>query len=76
METTLAGAEKAFVQKEESDYVLAGQDNLISEDDPLVISDICELLQAFAIKADILDLLERCMGFPGIQLFIGSESGY
>ena len=76
METTLAVAEKAFVQDEESDYVLAGQENLISEDDPIVIADIRELFQAFAIKADILDLLDRCMGSPGIQLFIGSESGY
>ena len=37
VETALALAEKAFVQKEESDYVLAGQENLISENDPLVI---------------------------------------
>ena len=76
METALAVAEKTFVQKEESDYVLAGQQNLISEDDPLVSSDILELFQAFAIKADILDLLDRCMDSPGIQLFICSESGY
>lgn len=76
METTLAVAEKAFIQDDESDYVLAGQENLIPEDDPTVIPDIRELFQAFAIKADILDLLDRCMDSPGIQLFIGSESGY
>ena len=67
MEITLALAEKAFVQKQESDYVLAGRENLISEDVPLVILDIRELLQAFAIKADILDRLDCCMDYPGFS---------
>jgi heat-inducible transcriptional repressor len=77
MRTTLEVAEKAFEQEEEkSDYVLAGQENLLDLYQTEALADLRELFKAFSLKGDILHLLDRCMDSEGVQLFIGQESGY
>ena len=76
MRTTLEVAEKAFEQEETSDYVVAGQENLLDFYQAQAMSDLRELFKAFSLKGDILHLLDRCMESEGIQLFIGQESGY
>ena len=74
MATTLEVADQAFHQEEGGDFVVKGQENLLTTSQAL--EDIQQLFQAFSMKGDILHLLDRCMETDGIQLFIGNESGY
>ncbi len=76
METTLEVAEKTFSQEDESDFVVKGQENLIGLAQDQALEDIRELFRAFSLKSDILHLLDRCINTEGVQLFIGTESGY
>lgn len=76
MRTTLEVAEQAFRTEEKSDYVLAGQENLLDLYQSEALTDLRELFKAFSLKGDILHLLDRCMESEGIKLFIGQESGY
>jgi len=76
MVTTLEMAEKAFEQDSKSDYVIAGQENLVDASNGQALDDIRNMFKAFSLKGDILHLLDRCMESEGIQLFIGDESGY
>ncbi len=76
MLATLEVAEKAFSQEEPADFVVAGQENLIDLSDEQALADIRELFRAFSLKGDILHLLDRCVDTEGVQLFIGTESGY
>lgn len=76
MKTTLEVAEQAFVEDAQSDFVMAGQENLFEIAQNRRLEDIRELFKAFSMKGDILHLLDRCMDTEGIQLFIGNESGY
>jgi heat-inducible transcriptional repressor len=62
MKTTLEVADKAFEPDAPSDYVVNGQEYLLNTNRAL--DDVC------------LHLLDRCMNSEGVQLFIGSESGY
>jgi heat-inducible transcriptional repressor len=77
MQATLEMAEKAFgPQEDEGDLVVAGQENLIGLGEEQAVEDIRELFKAFSLKGDILHLLDRCVNTEGVQLFIGTESGY
>ncbi|MFT6436392.1 MAG: heat-inducible transcriptional repressor [Candidatus Azotimanducaceae bacterium] len=76
MVTTLELAEKALEQDSKSDYVMAGQENLVEASNGQALEDIRNMFRAFSLKGDILHLLDRCMETEGIQLFIGEESGY
>ncbi len=76
MRRVLEVAEKAFDQEEEADFVVAGQENLLSLVEEHALNDIREMLKAFTLKVDILHLLDRCIDSEGVQLFIGTESGY
>jgi len=60
----------------QDDCLISGETNLISYDDLADISKLRQLFTAFNQKRDVLSLLERCMKADGIQIFIGSESGY
>lgn len=63
------------VEQPRSDYVMAGQANLIEshQDD---VHRLRELFDAFQQKKDILHLMERCAKGDGVQIFIGEESGF
>jgi heat-inducible transcriptional repressor len=76
MQSTLDMAAKAFdVGRSGGDakdgYVVAGEANLLSA--PNDSEALRKLLDAFARKRDILQLLDRCLDSDGIQLFIGDE---
>ena len=75
MQMALDVAGKAFeTDEEEVDYVVEGERNLMTF---LSSSkEVQELLDAFTRKSAIVHLLDRCMGTEGVQLFIGTESGY
>jgi heat-inducible transcriptional repressor len=68
--------ERAFEGVTDSeDYVLAGETNLLDFEE---LSDVRKLRMAFRVlseKREVLDLLDRCLGAQGTQIFIGQESG-
>lgn len=71
----LAGQALDEVAPKESDYVVAGQANLMDEQSSNM-ERLRELFEAFQQKKDILHLMERCSSGQGVQIFIGEESGY
>ena len=76
MQIALDVAAKSFAEENEPDQdcVLNGERNLLG----LLSSseDVQILLNAFRSKSSLVDLLDRCLASEGVQLFIGSESGY
>jgi heat-inducible transcriptional repressor len=58
------------------DLVLAGESNLIGFEELADLPRLRQLFEAFNEKREILHLLDRCIGAEGVQIFIGSESGY
>jgi heat-inducible transcriptional repressor len=54
--------------------VVAGETNLLDFSGDT--HQVRKLFEAFSRKGSMLHLLDRCLDSPGIQLFIGEESGY
>jgi len=59
-----------------SEYVLAGETNLMNFAELSDIETLRKLFDAFSRKRLILDLLDRSIHADGVQIFIGEESGY
>lgn len=78
MQTAIDIASKILVQHEveADDLVVSGQTNLMGFSDLSDIDHLRTLFDAFTQKKAILDLLDRCLQSDGIQIFIGTESGY
>lgn len=77
MQTVLDIASRALVpQQAQKDYVLAGQQNLLCNTSHVTMGDLQKLFQAFTEKQDILHILDQCLQTPGVQMYIGEESGY
>ncbi|MGD8555928.1 MAG: heat-inducible transcriptional repressor HrcA [Chromatiales bacterium] len=72
---TLAG-QVLGVDREEGDFVLSGQTNLMGFNELSDLERLRHLFDSFAEKRQILHLLDRCMEAEGVQIFIGEESGY
>ncbi|CAA6816621.1 MAG: Heat-inducible transcription repressor HrcA [uncultured Thiotrichaceae bacterium] len=71
-ETTFGSA----ANHSEDDYVIAGETNLMGHEDLSDIDKLRDLFSAFNRKRDILKLLDKSIQAEGVQIFIGSESGY
>lgn len=77
MASVVEMAEKVFVeQAPESDYVLAGQTNLMEYAELANVEKLRELFEAFNQKRDVLHILDQSIRAQGVQIFIGQESGY
>ena len=76
MRRTLDVADQVFEAESHGDFVVAGQENLLDIDEAERLQDLRGLFKAFALKGDILHVLNRCMNSEGVKLFIGHESGY
>jgi heat-inducible transcriptional repressor len=61
---------------EQKDYVMAGQNDLLSGAKKGDLENLYNVFQAFTQKQEILNLLNHSMEAEGIQIFIGGESGY
>jgi heat-inducible transcriptional repressor len=61
---------------ERSDFVLAGETNLMNFDELSDLDKLKALFETFNRKRDLYDLLERSVGAAGLQIYIGRESGY
>lgn len=70
---------KAFDTPDQTtkDYIIAGQNNLLNcTQHDTKLDRMRILFDAFTEKQEILDLLDHALEADGIQIFIGSESGY
>lgn len=72
----IAVAQSAMNSEAGSDYVLAGETNLMQFAELSDIDTLRRLFDAFSQKRLILDLLDRSITASGVQVFIGEESGY
>lgn len=59
-----------------SDFVVAGQTNLMDFDELAQMDSLRSLFDAFTEKQEIMHLLDRSLEADGVQIFIGEESGY
>lgn len=79
MRTAITLGEKIFAEEEASstqNYIVEGQTNLMEFEELSSVSKLRGLFDAFSQKKEILHLLDRCICAEGVQIFIGSESGY
>jgi heat-inducible transcriptional repressor len=77
MATALEMADQVLGDAEQgSDYVLAGQTNLMEFQELCNVATLRHLFEAFNEKRQILHLLDQCVENEGLQIFIGEESGY
>jgi heat-inducible transcriptional repressor len=77
MQTAIDVASRALGDGAEAagnELVVAGETNLLDFSGDT--HQVRKLFEAFSRKGGILHLLDRCLDSPGIQLFIGEESGY
>lgn len=71
-----AMAEQALRGSDQSDYVVAGQPNLMGFQELGDVQRLRGLFEALDRKRDLLQLFDQCLGTDGVQIFIGDESGY
>tara|TARA_R110002110_G_C13465969_1_gene719112 strand:+ start:2904 stop:3944 length:1041 start_codon:yes stop_codon:yes gene_type:complete len=77
MQAVVDVAGKAFISEPtDQDYVLAGQQNLLSDPSYVKMSQLQKLFGAFTEKQQILGILDQCLQSDGVQMYIGEESGY
>ena len=74
-------ANKVFQQEDQGsnaspDYVIAGEFNLMNYEEMADINRLRQLFEAFNEKRSILQLLDHSLKAPGVQIFIGKESGF
>ena len=61
---------------EKKDFVLAGEHNLMDFAELSDVETLKQLFDAFSKKQMMIDLLDKSINASGVQIFIGSESGY
>lgn len=76
MQDALEIAEQALQTPTDSDYIVAGEVNLMDADDLADVDKLKRLFEAFNRKRDMLHLLDQTLRGDGVQIFIGQESGY
>ncbi|MES2213082.1 MAG: heat-inducible transcriptional repressor HrcA [Pseudomonadota bacterium] len=75
MQLALDVSEKAFGLEQQSDYVLAGANSLLSEMKSADLPQLNNLFEALHRKEQILALLDDCLLTEGVRIFIGEEAG-
>lgn len=80
MVDTIAVAQELFggdaPRKEEMELVVAGETKLMGYGELSSVEKLRRLFEAFDEKRAILQLLDLSLNGAGVQIFIGSESGY
>ena len=76
MEKVLEMTDSALQHEKDTDYVMAGQTNLMDFGELAQMDRLRQLFDAFTEKQEILHLLDRSLHADGMQIFIGDESGY
>jgi heat-inducible transcriptional repressor len=78
MQDIISNAHFAIEGAESSseEFILAGEQNLMDFAELSDVNILKPLFDAFAKKRMMIDLLDRSINASGVQIFIGSESGY
>jgi len=80
MVDTIAVAQQLFggdaPRKDDMDLVVAGETKLMGYGELSSVEKLRKLFEAFDEKRAILQLLDLSLNGAGVQIFIGSESGY
>lgn len=78
MQSAIELGKAAFADhgKNENDYVLVGQSNLLEYEDLSDVEKLRQLFNAFNHKREMLHILDKCIVAEGVQIFFGQESGY
>ena len=76
MQTAVDMADQVIDKNKDSDFILAGETNLMQYNDMGSMDKLRQLFEAFNTKQDMLHLLDNSIQADGMQIFIGEESGY
>ncbi len=77
LERTVELATASFVPvPDDVDVVVSGQTNLMGYQELADLDRLRSLFDAFQSKQGLLQLMDGCRSAPGVQLFIGEESGF
>ena len=76
MEAVLKAMEEVCTDSDGDELLTSGQSNLLQYDELNDINKLRGLFDVFNEKTDLLKLLDSCTSASGVEIFIGSESGY
>ena len=76
METVLKAMEEVCQDSGHDDLVTSGESNLFQYEELTDINKLRNIFKVFNEKTDLLKLLDGCTSADGVEIFIGSESGY
>ena len=76
MESVLKAMEEVCSDSIHEDLMTSGESNLLQYEELSDINNLRELFNVFNEKKDLLKLLDGCNSASGVEIFIGSESGY
>jgi len=76
MQTAVEMADQVIDKNKDSDFILAGETNLMAYNEMGDVEKLRQLFEAFNTKQDMLHLLDNSIHAEGMQIFIGEESGY
>lgn len=76
MEAILKAMEEVCSDSDGDELLTCGQSNLLQYNELNDINKLRDLFNVFNEKTDLLKLLDGCTSASGVEIFIGSESGY
>ncbi len=78
MQDIISTASKAMevADENEDEFIVAGERNLMDFAEYSNVEKLKQLFDAFSRKRMMIDLLDRSISADGVQIFIGSESGF
>jgi heat-inducible transcriptional repressor len=76
LESTLEVMGAVCGESDRDELLTAGESNLLQFAELQDINKLRELFEVFNQKRELLRILEGCADAEGVQIFIGSESGY
>ena len=78
MQDIISTASKAMEEADENEdeFIVAGERNLMDFAELSNVEKLKQLFDAFSSKRMMIDLLDKSISADGVQIFIGSESGF
>jgi heat-inducible transcriptional repressor len=76
MEVVLKAMEEVCTDSDGDELLTSGKSNLLKYSELNDINKLQDLFNVFNEKKDLLKLLDSCTNANGVEIFIGSESGY
>lgn len=76
MRVAVEMAQQVFDEPQDDGLVVSGESNLMDIPDLGDVKTLRRLFDIFGTKRDLLHLLDQSIRCPGVNIFIGRESGY